>query len=178
MKTIVSESKFVVGLLFFCICLIGIWAWEIFQDTRLALKHGADFEPHGGCGGPDDYCETTETAGFATWYGDDYRGRIMANGQLFNPDFYTAAMDGVPINSMAEVQCSRGRAVLVKITDRLGPKARERGVLIDLSLAAFEAIAPLRLGRIAVRVHLIPLAGQHGQVKTTSQAGERVFSTQ
>src|SRR2546421_10699553 len=79
--------------------------------------------------------------GVASWYGEDHRGRLMANGKKFNPDQLTAASWFYPLGSKVRVtvQSSRNqpRAVTVRITDR-GPSmdlVRE-GRIIDLTHGA------------------------------------------
>src|SRR3954468_23021069 len=82
--------------------------------------------------------------GYASWYGEEHRGRLMANGRKFNPDKLTAASWFYPIGTKVRVTAveegtsrngtkSPPRTVLVTITDR-GP-ARELvrgGRIIDL----------------------------------------------
>src|SRR5436190_174688 len=63
-------------------------------------------------------------AGMASWYGEDHRGRLMANGRPFNPDKLTAASWFYPLGSKVQVTVRHphktSRNVLVTITDR-GP---------------------------------------------------------
>ena len=88
--------------------------------------------------------------GLASWYGEDHRGRIMANGRPFDPDKLTAASWHYPLGARVTVRAG-GRAVRVTITDR-GPNHRLRGRIIDLSAAAFRRIEHPRHG--LVRVHV------------------------
>ena len=81
----------------------------------------------------------------------------MANGKPFNPDKLTAASWFYPLGTKVRVTCSapgkRPRSVLVTISDR-GPShdlVRE-GRIIDLARAAFEKLAPPRIGLVAVTV--------------------------
>ena len=102
--------------------------------------------------------------GAASWYGEDHRGLLMANGRPFDPDRLTAASWFYPLGTKlrveVSVQVSRAaterRAVLVTVTDR-GP-ARElvaKGRVIDLSLAAFRHLKSPRQGLVAVSVRPI-----------------------
>lgn len=93
-------------------------------------------------------------AGVASWYGEEYRGRPMANGVAFNPDLATAAMDGVPLGSLICVRSGRRTAMLF-VTDRCGPAVRRNGRLLDLSAAAFRQLAPLAQGLVDVRVEIV-----------------------
>lgn len=93
----------------------------------------------------------------ASWYGEEHRGKLMANGRRFNPDRLTAASWFYPLGTKVRVTVNSPsrtpRSVLVKITDR-GP-ARELvrdGRVIDLALAAFRQLAHPSIGLIEVTV--------------------------
>jgi len=95
--------------------------------------------------------------GFASWYGEELRGRLMANGKPFNPDKLTAASWFYPLGTRVRVTMrspeSEPRSVLVTITDR-GPAKRlvEQGRVIDLGFAAFRKLAEPDLGLVEVTV--------------------------
>ena len=100
------------------------------------------------------------TSGKASWYGEENRGRLMANGKRFNPDKLTAASWFYPLGTKVRVTLDGPvqptRSVLVTITDR-GP-ARElvrSGRIIDLGHAAFREIAPPDWGLVAVTVRVV-----------------------
>ena len=123
-------------------------------------------EPGDGFGRTADYVIGEQSPPVvATWYGEDYRGKRMANGNPFDPDLLTVAMDHVKLGTFARITGPLGRQVIVQVTDRLGPAAHEHGVTVDMSAAAFGSISSLAVGRVAVRVQLITLAG--------SDAGKR-----
>src|ERR1700744_3367566 len=65
--------------------------------------------------------------GLASWYGEQNRGRPMANGRKFDPDKLTAASWFYPLGTRVRVTVSspdfEARSVLVTITDR-GPARR------------------------------------------------------
>ena len=90
-------------------------------------------------------------AEIVSWYGDESAGRLMANGQPFNPKAITCASRSYPLGTRLRVtNLANGRSVEVVVTDR-GP-ARRLHRDIDLSKAAFKQIAPLRLGLIQVTI--------------------------
>ena len=90
----------------------------------------------------------------ASWYGEGYRGKAMANGQPFDPDAMTCAGWAWPVGAMLRVtSVGTGRSVVVKVTDR-GPAAWT-GCQLDLSRAAFARIDDLNAGRIRVRVEVL-----------------------
>lgn len=103
-------------------------------------------------------------SGLASWYGEEHRGKLMANGRAFDPDKMTAASWFYPLGAQIRVTAidpslpSNGRkSVLVKITDR-GPAKRLviSGRIIDLSQAAFRALASPQLGLIQVQLEIVP----------------------
>ena len=104
--------------------------------------------------------------GLASWYGEEFRGKPMANGGKFDPDQLTAASWYYPLGTRVQVTLrshwfgSNGAfppSVLVTITDR-GPARRlvKQGRIIDLGHAAFKRLAPPDLGLVEVTVHPRP----------------------
>ena len=96
-------------------------------------------------------------SGLASWYGEDHRGKLMANGKRFNPDKFTAASWFYPLGTKVRVTLTSPsasqRSVLVTITDRGPAKELVRdGRIIDLSHAPFKRLAPPYLGLVAVAV--------------------------
>lgn len=79
---------------------------------------------------------------------------ITASGEKFNEDSFTAAMRSYRFGQQYKVtNLSNGRYVIVRHNDYGPSKAvSERGVIIDLSKAAFEKIADIGIGIINVRV--------------------------
>ena len=98
--------------------------------------------------------------GLASWYGDELRGKLMANGKKFDPDKLTAASWFYPLGTRVRVTIRspefETRSVMVTITDR-GPARRlvEQGRVIDLGRAAFQRIAQPDLGLVEVTVEPI-----------------------
>jgi len=87
----------------------------------------------------------------ASWYGEKYRGKPTASGELFNPDKLTAAHRTLPFGT--RVKCTLGpRTVIVTITDR-GPFVKGRE--IDLSRAAFSQLAHTDAGLIRIKVEVL-----------------------
>ena len=104
---------------------------------------------------------TVPQKGFASWYGEAHRGKLMANGKRFDPDKLTAASWFYPLGTRVRVTIRSPdfdrRSVLVTITDR-GPAKRlvQDGRVIDLGLAAFQRIAAPELGLVEVMVERVP----------------------
>lgn len=90
--------------------------------------------------------------GIASWYGEEYRDRPMANGAPYNPHAMTAASYAWPLGTVVRVTAG-GNSIIVTITDR-GP-AKKLGRLIDLSPVAFVELAPLEVGIVRVMVEVV-----------------------
>lgn len=88
--------------------------------------------------------------GVASWYGDEFQGRLTANGEIFDMNRLSAAHTTLPLPSMVEVtNLENGRAIVVRVNDR-GPFARER--IIDLSREAARQLGFEHQGTARVRV--------------------------
>lgn len=74
------------------------------------------------------------------WYGNQYHGRITANGEIFNENALTFASNWYPFNTRLKISYGN-RSVVVRCTDR-GPKE------IELSKGAFAKLAELKQGII------------------------------
>jgi rare lipoprotein A len=88
----------------------------------------------------------------ASWYGEEHRGRLMANGRPFDPDRLTCASWFFPLGTRLNVGHA-GRWVTVEVTDR-GPHRRlvRQGRVIDLSREAFRRIGDLNNGLVPVKL--------------------------
>jgi rare lipoprotein A len=98
--------------------------------------------------------------GIASWYGDDFHGRLTANGEVYDMEGISAAHPTLPIPSYARVTNLRtGHSIIVRVNDR-GPYHNDR--LIDLSSKAADLLAFRRSGTSRVRVEYVgpaPLEG-------------------
>jgi rare lipoprotein A len=100
------------------------------------------------------------SSGLASWYGEEHRGKLMANGTKFDPDKFTAASWFYPLGTKVQVTLNSAstpqRSVLVTITDR-GPGLEyvRAGRIIDLSHAPFLRLAQPELGLISVTVRAV-----------------------
>lgn len=112
--------------------------------------------------------------GMASWYGDDFHGRLTANGEVFDMHSLTAAHTTLPIPSYARVTNLRnGKSLVVRVNDR-GPYHGNR--LIDVSNKAAELLEFKHLGVARVRVEYVgraPLEGSDDrQLLATLRTGE------
>lgn len=92
-------------------------------------------------------------SGVAAWYGQEFRGHRMANGQRFDPEKYTAASLHLELGTRIRVfNLRNGKSVVVTVTDR-GPYARGR--ILDLSHGAARRIDCVRSGTCRVRYEVV-----------------------
>lgn len=88
--------------------------------------------------------------GEASYYGREFNGRRMANGERFDPASDSAAHRSLPLGTTARVtNLQNGRSTTVKVRDR-GPHARGR--VIDVSPQAADHLGMKKEGTAPVRV--------------------------
>src|SRR5450432_1419953 len=76
--------------------------------------------------------------GMASWYGDDFHGRLTANGEVFDMGSLTAAHPTLPMPSYARVtNLSNGKSLVVRVNDR-GPYHGNR--VMDVSSRAADLL--------------------------------------
>src|ERR1700686_438118 len=98
--------------------------------------------------------------GLASWYGDDFRGRLTANGEVFDMDSLTAAHPTLPMPCYARgTNLSNGKSLIVRVNDR-GPYHGNR--LIDVSNKAAELLEFKGNGVAHVRVEYVGRAPLEG----------------
>src|SRR5690349_3331617 len=98
--------------------------------------------------------------GVASWYGDDFHGRLTANGEVFDMDSLTAAHPTLPMPCYARVtNLSNGKSLIVRVNDR-GPYHGNR--LIDVSNKAAELLEFKGNGVARVRVEYVGRAPLEG----------------
>lgn len=89
-------------------------------------------------------------SGLATWYGPGFVGDITYCGDVYDEWAFTAASNTLPCGAVVTVtNQDSGASVRVRIDDRGGFGG---AVILDLSRAAFSAIAAVGTGVIAVTV--------------------------
>jgi rare lipoprotein A len=111
--------------------------------------------------------------GTASWYGDDFHGRLTANGEVFDMGALTAAHPTLPMPCYARVtNLSNGKSLIVRVNDR-GPYHGNR--LIDVSNKAAELLEFKGNGVARVRVEYVgraPLEGSDDrQLIATMRSG-------
>lgn len=92
--------------------------------------------------------------GLASYYSGRFHGRRTASGARFDMHALTCAHPSAPFGTRLRVtDVESGRSVVVTVNDR-GPFARGR--VVDLSLAAAQALGMVERGVARVRVEKLP----------------------
>ena len=114
--------------------------------------------------------------GKASYYGAEFHGKGTASGEVFDASAFTAAHRTFPFNTLLKVtNLDNQESVVVRVNDR-GPYSGDR--IIDLSQAAFEAIAPLSRGVITVSI--VPVSASASEDDTgveTDDLSANLFAT-
>lgn len=101
-----------------------------------------------------------DRTGIASWYGDDFHGRLTSNGEIFDMNHLSGAHPTLPLPSLVRVtNLENGRSIVLRINDR-GPFKHNR--IIDLSRAAAKRLGFYRKGTARVRVTYVGQAGLRG----------------
>ena len=103
--------------------------------------------------------------GLASWYGDDFHGRLTANGEVFDLGGISAAHPTLPLPCYARVtNLSNGRSLIVRVNDR-GPY--HGGRIVDVSVRAAQLLGFRSRGTAWVRVEYVgraPLEGSDDRI--------------
>jgi peptidoglycan lytic transglycosylase len=92
--------------------------------------------------------------GTASYYADSLAGRATANGEAYDPSYFTAAHRTLPLGTILRVtRLGTGDWVLVRVNDR-GPYASAERIL-DLSKAAARRLGMLRAGVVKIRAEVL-----------------------
>ena len=98
--------------------------------------------------------------GMASWYGDDFHGRLTANGEIFDMASLSAAHPTLPMPCYARVtNLSNGKSLIVRVNDR-GPYHGNR--VMDVSSRAAELLEFKNNGLARVRVEYVARAPLEG----------------
>lgn len=91
--------------------------------------------------------------GTASYYAKSYTGKLMANGQPYNPAALTLACNDLPLGTTVYITyvsaSDRERHAHATVTDRMRPNGRHR---FDFSWALFRLLENPRPGFIKVTV--------------------------
>ena len=125
---------------------------KIIKDYGGVYKVGNPYKVAGRWYYPkEDYNYVEE--GMASWYGEDFNGKMTANGEHYNMNTLTAAHRTLPLPSIVKVtNLQNGRSVVLRVNDR-GPYVKDR--IIDLSKRGAQLLGYLGQGTTRVRVEIM-----------------------
>jgi rare lipoprotein A len=116
-----------------------------------------------------EQAESYEETGVASWYGyetlHNNKGRMTANGEVFDPKQMTAAHKYLPLPTHVKVtNLENKRSIIVRVNDR-GPFPSDRNPtsgdrIIDLSAGAAKKLGFYKEGLGRVKVETIELQGE------------------
>jgi len=145
-----SESKrslsFFLGPVVLCVlCGFAVTAFSGCVPYRQGIREGRspaankpEFLDPKASRSPSSDAWKGEMEGLASWYGEDFHGRLTASGEVYDMYKMTAAHKTLPLGTVVKVRnLENGKDVEVRINDR-GPFVKGR--VIDLSRTAGRAI--------------------------------------
>lgn len=136
-----------------------VWSGGAVQPRRGVYKLGNPYRVAGRTYVPR-HDPGYDRTGIASWYGDDFHGRLTSNGEVFDMHRITAAHPTLPLPSMVRVtNLENGRSLVMRVNDR-GPFVHDR--IIDLSRAAADRLGFRRQGTAKVRVTYVGRADLDG----------------
>jgi peptidoglycan lytic transglycosylase len=107
--------------------------------------------------------------GVASWYGEQFHGKLAANGEIFDMAALTAAHRTIPLGSIVRVvNLVNGKHLHVRITDR-GPYVNGR--ILDLSHAAAVQLEMDRGGLTHIQVEIV--GQRHPELLFLSEAASQ-----
>ncbi|MBM4162312.1 MAG: septal ring lytic transglycosylase RlpA family protein [Ignavibacteria bacterium] len=91
--------------------------------------------------------------GVASYYADDFHGKLTSNGEIFDMDALTAAHRTFPFGTMVRVtNLTNSKTVIVRVNDR-GPFVEGR--IIDLSRGAAKELDLVKAGTARVKLEVL-----------------------
>ena len=125
---------------------------EIIKNYGGIYKVGNPYQIAGKWYYPKEDYHYSET-GIASWYGEDFNGKMTANGERYNMNTLTAAHRTLPLPSIVKVtNLQNGRSVVVRVNDR-GPYVKDR--IIDLSKHGAQLLGYMGQGTTKVKVEIM-----------------------
>lgn len=108
--------------------------------------------------------------GLASWYGEDFHGKLTSNMEIYNMNDMTAAHKTLPFGTRVIVtNLNNNKSVTVRINDR-GPFVEGRD--IDLSYAAAKVLGMIEPGVVPVTIEVLKnLSPRPSSLKYSIQIG-------
>ncbi len=114
---------------------------------------------------PADVSKKWSEKGTASWYGDEFKGKPTASGEIFDPDKMTAAHKTLPLGTIIKVKnLDNGKEAELKVNDR-GPFVRGR--IVDCSKKGSKELGYFAQGTAEVRIEIVKVgSGRTGKSPT------------
>ena len=126
--------------------------WILSKQSRLLLILACSLFL-ASCTGMKYFPSGDEQKGIASWYGEDFHGKLTSNQEIYNMYAMTAAHKTLPFGTYVRVtNLTNGKSVVVRINDR-GPFVKGR--IIDLSYAAAEKLGMSETGVAPVEIKVL-----------------------
>ena len=125
---------------------------EIIKNYGGIYKVGKPYQIAGRWYYPKEDYNYSET-GMASWYGEDFNGKVTANGERYNMNTLTAAHRTLPLPCIVKVtNLQNGRSIVARVNDR-GPYVKDR--IIDLSKHGAQLLGYMGQGTTKVKVEIL-----------------------
>ena len=125
---------------------------EIIKNYGGIYKVGKPYQIAGRWYYPKEDYNYSET-GMASWYGEDFNGKVTANGERYNMNTLTAAHRTLPLPCIVKVtNLQNGRSIIARVNDR-GPYVKDR--IIDLSKHGAQLLGYMGQGTTKVKVEIL-----------------------
>jgi rare lipoprotein A (peptidoglycan hydrolase) len=94
--------------------------------------------------------------GIASYYSHKFEGRITSTGEIFGNNNLTGASNNLKLNTWVKVtNLKNGKFVIVRINDRMHPRMKKKGRVIDLSRFAAKKLDFMEAGLAKVKLEVI-----------------------
>ncbi len=109
--------------------------------------------------------------GTASYYHEKFHGRKTSSGEIYDKEKFTAAHNGLPMNTWIKVtNLSNRRSVIVKVNDRLHHKNKR---VVDLSASAARKLGYIKRGLTRVKVEVLNEADAEQEMNEQISKGDR-----
>ena len=100
--------------------------------------------------------EVLELTGIASFYSSNLDGTKTATGERYRNHKLSAASNNFNLNTWVRVTNLRNsKSVILRINDRMHPKMKKKGRIVDLSLAAAKKLDFIKSGLTKVKVEIV-----------------------
>ena len=98
--------------------------------------------------------------GTASYYSGRFEGIKTASGEKFSNKAFTGASNSLKLGTWVKVtNVKNGKWVVVKINDRMHPRMKKKGRVIDLTRAAAQKLQFLNKGLAKVKLEVVEVPG-------------------